>query len=100
VTAPIEVDLPHKLGRAGARERMERGMGKLADFIPGGTIAEQRWDGDTLVLTVEGMGQRVGARLTVLETHVHALFDLPPMLALFAGKIRDKLQKEGPKLLE
>jgi hypothetical protein len=100
MTAPIEVDLPHKLGRDGARGRMERGMGKLADFIPGGHVTEQRWEGDTLILTVEGMGQRVGARLTVFDAHVHALFDLPPFLAMFAGRIRDKLQKDGPKLLE
>jgi hypothetical protein len=100
MTAPIEVDLPHKLGRDGARARMERGKDKLASFIPGGNVTEQRWEGDTLVFTVEGMGQRVGARLTVFDAHVHAAFDLPPFLAMFAGKIRDKLQKDGPKLLE
>lgn len=100
MTPPIEVDLPHKLGRDGARARMERGVGKLADFIPGGSVTEQRWDGDTLVLGIEAMGQRIGARLTVFDAHVHAAFDLPPFLALFAGKIRDKLQKDGPKLLE
>ena len=59
-----------------------------------------RWDGDTLHFTVEAMGQRVGARLTVFDAHVHAAFDLPPFLALFADKIRAKLQKDGPKLLE
>jgi len=97
---PIEIDLPHKLGRAAARARIEAGMGKLASFIPGGTVTEQRWDGDTLHLTVEAMAQRVGARLTVLDDKVHAVFDLPPFLALFADKIRAKLQKDAPKLLE
>jgi hypothetical protein len=100
MTAPIEVDIPHKLGRAAARARIENGMGKLASFIPGGSVTEQRWDGDTLVLTVEAMAQRVGARLTVLDDKVHAVFDLPPMLALFADKIRAKLQRDAPKLLE
>ncbi len=96
---PIEIDLPHKLGREGAKARIAGGIDKLADFIPGGNVTEQRWDGDTLLFTVEAMGQRVGAKLTVLEDKVHALFDLPPILALFAGKIRDKLAKDGPKLL-
>lgn len=100
MSQPIEVDLPHSLGREGARARISGGMGKLADFIPGGAVTEQRWEGDTLIFTVEGMGQRVGSRLTVHDAHVHAVFDLPPMLAMFAGKIRDKLAKDGPKLLK
>ena len=100
MTAPIEMDMPHKLGRDGARARIEGGIGKLASFVPGGTITDQRWDGDTLHLAVEAMGQRVGAKLTVLDDKVHAVFDLPPFLALFADKIRDKLAKDGPKLLE
>ena len=100
MTAPIEVDLPHKLGRAGARARIEGGTSKMASFIPGGTVSEHRWDGDTLSFTVEAMGQRVASRLTVMEDKVHCVFDLPPFLTLFADKIRAKLAKDGPKLLE
>ena len=100
MTQPIEIDLPHKLGRAAARARIEAGTSKLASFIPGGTDSEHRWDGDTLSFTVEAMGQRVASRLTVLDDKVHCLFDLPPFLALFADKIRAKLAKDGPKLLE
>jgi hypothetical protein len=100
MTAPIELDLPHKLGRAAARARIEQGIGRLASFIPGGTVSEHRWDGDTLSFSVEAMGQRVGSRLTVFDDKVHAVFDLPPFLALFADKVRARLAKEGPKLLE
>jgi hypothetical protein len=100
MTAPIEIDLPHKLGRAAARARIESGTSRMASFIPGGTVSEHRWDGDTLSFTVEAMGQRVASRLTVLDDKVHCLFDLPPFLALFADKIRAKLARDGPKLLE
>ena len=100
MTQPIELDLPHKLGRDAARARIEGGIGKLASFVPGGTITDQRWDGDTLSLAVEAMGLRVTSRLTVLDDKVHAVFELPPFLALFADKIRDKLAKDGPKMLE
>jgi hypothetical protein len=100
MTAPIELDLPHKLGRDVARARIEQGIGRLASFIPGGTVSEHRWDGDTLSFSVEAMGQRVGSRLTVFDDKVHAVFDLPPFLALFADKVRARLAKEGPKLLE
>ena len=46
------------------------------------------------------MGQRVSARLDVQPANVHATFLLPAFLALFADKIRAKLEREGPKLLE
>ena len=100
MTDPIVVDIPHKLGLAAARARIDKGVGKLASFVPGGAVTDHRWEGDTLVFTVEAMGQRVASRLDVLETRIHASFDLPPMLRLFAGKIRDKLSKDGAKLLK
>jgi len=100
MTVPIEVDLPHKLGREEARRRIAGGFGKLADFVPGGSITQHHWTGDTLDFVVEGMGQRVAAKLDVTDANVHASFDLPQFMALFADKIRDKLRREGPKLLE
>lgn len=100
MTDPIVVDIPHKLGLAAARARIDKGVGKLASFVPGGAVTDHRWEGDTLIFTVEAMGQRVASRLDVLESRIHASFDLPPMLRLFAGKIRDKLSKDGAKLLQ
>ena len=50
--------------------------------------------------TVAAMGQRVASRLTVSADKVHAEIDLPPLLALFANRIREKLQRDAPKLLE
>lgn len=100
MTQPIEVDLPHKLGKAAAKQRIEGGFGKIAGYVPGGSVTAHRWEGDTLFFTVEGMGQRVGVKLDVGETNVHALFELPAFLSLFAEQIRAKLVKDGPKLLE
>ncbi len=100
MTQPIEVDLPHQLGVAGARQRIEGGFGKLAGYIPGGHVSEHRWEGDTLHFVVEGMGQRIAVQLAVAERNVHATFVLPGFLGMFAEQIRAKLQKDGPKLLE
>lgn len=100
MTAPIEVDIPHKLGTEQAKQRIGSSFGKLADFIPGGAVTDHRWTGDTLHFVVEGMGQRVAATLAVAEINVHASFELPAFLAMFSDKIRDKLQREAPKLLE
>lgn len=99
MSAPVEVDLPHKLGRVEARRRVEQGFGKLAGWIPGGKVSEHRWEGDTLSFTVEAMGQRVHARLDVQDALVHARIELPAMLGVFAGQIQAALKANGPKLL-
>lgn len=97
---PITLDIPHKLGREAARARIEAGSGRIASFIPGGTVTDHRWDGDSFFFTVAAMGQTVATRLDVHEDKVHAVLDLPPFLAMFADRIRAKLQKDAPKLLE
>ena len=97
---PITVEIPHKLGLVAARARVEGGIGKLAGMFPGGAAVDHRWDGDTMHFTVAALGQRVASRLTVEDAKVRAEVDLPPFLALFADKIRAKLAKEAPKLLE
>jgi hypothetical protein len=97
---PIALDIPHKLGRDAAKARISGGIGKLAGMFPGGGSVEHRWEGDSLFFTVNAMGQRVASRLDVFDDKVHAEVDLPPFLALFADKIREKLRQDAPKLLE
>lgn len=100
MTEPITVEIPHKLGREAARARVASGIGKLAGMFPGGAAVDHRWEGDTMHFTVAAMGQRVASRLTVGVDRVRAEIDLPPLLALFANRIREKLTKEAPKLLK
>lgn len=97
---PIKVDIPHTLGREAARARLAGGVGKLAEMIPGGGKIDQRWEGDTLHFGVTAMGQTVACRLDVFDARVHVEVDLPPMLALFAGKVKDKLLSVAPRLLK
>ena len=97
---PVEMDIPHKMGREAARARIAGSVGKLESYIPGGSVTEHKWDGDRLTFTVQAMGQRVATTLDVLDSHVHLKAELPPFLALFAGKIRDVLSREAPKLLK
>jgi hypothetical protein len=100
VADPIKLDIPHKLGREAAKARLSGGIGKLAEVIPGANTTAHRWEGDTLHFTVTAMGQTIASRLDVFDAKVHAEVDLPPLLALFAGKVRDKLLQVAPKLLK
>lgn len=96
---PITIDIPHELGRVAARERLEQGIGQVAAAVPGGSLRSHHWEGDTLTFEIEAMGQRMGAKLEVFDTRIHAIVNLPPLAALFAEKIKTKLSQVRTKLL-
>lgn len=96
----VTVDIPHQLGTAGARARIDGGLGQIASYIPGGSVTDHRWEGDTMVFTISAMGQKIASRLDVAGDNVHATLDLPMMLAMFAEKAKDLLAQGGAKLLK
>ena len=98
---PIKIDLPHSLGAQEAKTRMRNGIGKLADHIPGGAAeVDSRWEGDRMHLRVVAMGQEVSGHIDVFDTKVHLELLLPPVFALFGGKIERLLRGKGADLLE
>lgn len=97
---PIDVSLPHSLGKDVARERLAANIHKLKDHIPGGAAeVTHNWSGDTLDLSVSAMGAAVNATITVEERQVRCHIILPGMLALFARPIEAMLKAKGPELL-
>jgi hypothetical protein len=97
---PIDVDLPHKLGRDEARRRLATNIHKLKDHIPGGaTHVDSSWVGDRLNLNVHAMGQSVEAQIDVEDAKVHCRIQLPGMLSLFAAPIEAMLKAKGSDLL-
>ena len=100
MTQPIEVDLPHRLGKDEARRRIANNVHKLQEHIPGGAQVQSGWVGDQLNLDVAAMGQSVTAAIDVMEDKVRLRVLLPPMLSMFSGIIQGALQKKGSVLLE
>lgn len=100
MTQPIEVDLPHNLGKDEARRRIANNVHKLQEHIPGGAQVQSGWVGDQLNLDVAAMGQSITATIDVEETKVRLKVVLPPMLGMFSGMIQAALQKKGDVLLE
>lgn len=97
---PVTVEVPHQLSNDDLKRRIDGGIGKLGSMIPGGQVVEHHWESDRLMIfTLEAMGQRVASRIELLEGRIRAEIDLPPMLALFAGKIKAKLAEAAPALL-
>lgn len=97
----IDVSIPHRLGKAEAKSRLQGGAEKLrAQF--GGQVAQvhESWTGDHADFRFTAMGQAITGRMDVEESLIKLSVDVPWVLGMLADKIKGKLQQEGKKLLE
>lgn len=94
------VDVPHSLGAAEAKRRIEAGTGQLVGALPGGATAAPRWTGNRLDLAISAMGQDVSASLDVQERLVRVTVTLPPMLEFLRPLIEQGIRRSGTELLE
>lgn len=101
MASPLQFDIPHKLGKAEAKRRIEAGIPKLERHIPGGGTVQANWTGeDRLAMTVIAMGQKVAVDMIVEEASVHASVQVPMMLSMMAGTISGFVQTSAQKMLE
>jgi putative polyhydroxyalkanoate system protein len=100
MSQPIEVELPHKLGKDEARRRIANNVHRLQEHIPGGAQVESGWAGDQLNLHVHALGESVQSTIDVEDAKVRVTVLLPGMLGMFGGVITAMLQKKGGLLLE
>ena len=100
MATPITISIPHQLGRAEARRRIETGFAKIIHVVPGSAGAcSERWDGDRLTFGVAAMGQTVAGVIDVLDAAVTMEIELPGVIGMIAGGLKDRLQKVGQLLL-
>lgn len=98
---PLSIDLPHKLGTEEAKRRMQGGIGKLKDHIPGGGAeVAARWEGDRMFLDVRALGQEVTGHIDVYDSIVRLELMMPPLLAMIGSKLEPLIRKGGTELLE
>lgn len=96
---PVTVTIPHELGQAEARKRIEDGISRMGHQFDGVKLTKA-WDGDRLSFSAKVVGQAVAGRLDVMEEAVRMEVDLPPFFAMIADKVRGRLKKEGQLMLE
>ena len=100
MATPITVSIPHQLGRAEARRRIDTGFAKIVQMLPGGGgNRSQHWEGDRLIFSAAAMGQTVAGVIDVLDSAVTMEIELTGVLGLIAGGLKDRLQKAGQLLL-
>jgi len=100
--APITITIPHNLGKAEARRRLESGFGNVRQqFAAGGAMQmQENWEGDRLSFSMKTMGQTVSGRLDVLDSEVKMEVDLPNIFAAIASTIKKRVERQGAILLE
>jgi len=96
---PLTISIPHQLGRAEARRRIETSFVTVLRQLPGGSSCTEHWEGDRLSFSVGGMGQAISGAVEVLDATVTIQIQLPGMLGAIAGVLKGKLQKAGQLLL-
>ena len=100
MASPIIISIPHQLGRAEARRRIEGGFAKIINLLPGsGGAPSERWDDDRLIFSVAALGQTVSGVIQVLDATVTMELELPGVLRVIASGLKERLQKMGQLLL-
>lgn len=101
MSKPLVVTIPHQLGVAEAKRRLEGGLASLGQQVPGGLSEfRQRWDGDRLSFSATAVGQSISGAAEVLADRVLLEILLPGLLGLMSGKLRGKIEQQGQLLLE
>jgi len=100
MSKPIVVEIPHELGRAEARRRIEDGLGRLTGQIGGVGELAHTWNGDRLGFSLQAIGQTVTGNVDVEERVVRLEVMLPGIFAMVANKLKGRLRDEGQVLLQ
>ena len=100
MATPISISIPHQLGRAEARRRIEAGFTKMIKQLPGiGGACSESWQGDRLTFSVAAMGQAVAGVVHVLDATVTMEIEMTGVLGMIASRLKGRLQKAGQLLL-
>jgi hypothetical protein len=72
----------------------------MIELLPGGGSGySEQWDGDQLRFGVAAMGQTVSGVVSVFDAKVTVEIEMPGLLGIIAGGLKDRLQKVGQLLL-
>lgn len=99
MSKPLVVTIPHELGRAEARRRIETGVAQLVGQAAAVGELTQAWEGDLLRFSMRVLGQTISGSVLVAEHDVRLEVLLPAVLGMLAGRLKGKIQDEGRVLL-
>lgn len=101
MSKPLVVSIPHQLGKAEARRRLQTGLGELKQRTDGkiGSV-EETWSADHADFRVAILGQSASGNLDVMDDSVRLEIQLPWLLAMVVEKVKPLIEKQGHLMLE
>lgn len=96
----MDIDIPHDLGRDEAKRRVEQGLPKLEQHIPGGGTMTATWPSDyVLDMEISAMAQTIPVKLLIEEDKVRGTVSIPMFLKMMSGPISDFIKTSAQKML-
>jgi hypothetical protein len=100
-TEPITVTISHRLGREGAKRRIDEGLTSIrAEVAPYVKTLDYTWEDYRLDFRVVAMMQTITGRIEVYEDFVKVELALPRLLHLLAKTIAGRIENRAATLLE
>jgi hypothetical protein len=101
MSEPVVVTIPHRLGRAEAKRRLQAGFSNVrSSFGEKFVVIEDAWADEHLDFRASLFGQSTTGSVDVADDHVRLEVQLPWMLSLLANKAKALVQKQGKLMLE
>ena len=100
MSQPLTVDVPHSLGAAEAKRRVQANLHTLGSKLPAGATVTPAWEGDRLRLDITMLGQQAEAGLDIQDALIRISVLLPPALAFFRDAVAAALRQSGTALLQ
>jgi len=97
----MDIDIPHNLGKDEARRRIELGLPKLEQHIPGGGSLSANWPSDyALELTIHAMAQKIPVTLAIADDRLTGQVSVPVFLSMMSEQIAEFMKTSAQKMLE
>jgi hypothetical protein len=98
---PVVVTIPHSLGKAEAKRRLQAGFHNVRSNVGESfMVLKDDWAGDHLDFQASLLGQSTTGTVDVAEDHVRLEVQLPWVLAMLADKAKALVKRQGQLMLE
>lgn len=99
MSQPIVITIPHQLGRAEAKARLEADLTRLLAQVGEMAKIERQWEADVLRFSAQLLGQQITGTVAVAERDVRVEVAIPGVLGMIAQRLKGRIQREGQILL-
>ena len=97
----MRVPIPHTIGKAEVRRRLQSRSHEIGQFVPGGVAdVSTTWPSeDRMDLSVKAMGQGIDGCVIIEEDQVVFEVNLPPALSFVEPMVANAIRQQGQKLI-